>query len=274
MTVALSTSLALEADALGYQAANGQWLIKDASLTLETGAILALAGPNGAGKSTLLRVLCGLLPPSCGTVRVNGVPLTDISDGERSRLIAHVGQFDEPDRRLTIWDYVALGRIPHGRSSTHDENEAAIRAALELVSLTAKAQNPLGRISGGELQRAAIARALCQEPHILFLDEPTNHLDPKAKGELLSLVASRGISCVCVLHELALIPGLASHTALIADGRVAAVGLTDAVLTGDQVRHVFGVDFLHVAHPTEQRLLPVLDIPFTHSTDPKQRIMR
>lgn len=261
MSASSAAPAALAADRISFSVGNGPPLVDDASLTVDAGAILALAGPNGAGKSTLLRLLAGLETATSGTVRVFGRPLTNLSDAERARRFAFVSQLDEPDRRLTVSDYVALGRIPHVGQTSNAENQAAVDDAIASVALDDKTERPLGRLSGGELQRASIARALCQQPEILFLDEPTNHLDPKAKGELLSLVAGRGITCVCVLHELALIPGLASHAVLMQRGRIAAAGPTDKVLTGEAVRAVFGVDFLHVAHPTEQRMLPVLDIP-------------
>lgn len=255
------TAAVLQAEGLAYHGEAGRALVRNASVTVRPGDIVAIAGPNGAGKSTLLRMLAGLLTPTRGALCLSGKPLDSYAPLERARRIAYVGQLDEPDRRLTVYDYVALGRIPHKTSVSRAAHRQVVEDAIADLQLAGKEASRLGQISGGELQRASVARALCQEPDILFLDEPTNHLDPKAKGTLLSLVAARGITCLCVLHELALIPKLASHTLLMNGGYVVAAGVTEEVLTTSAVRQVFGVDFLHLAHPTENRLVSVLDIP-------------
>ena len=256
----------LTARSVSYRLGTGRYLVRDISLTVPTGSILALAGPNGAGKSTLLRLLAGIERRGSSDVHLKGEPLSSLTDRERARRLAFVGQIDIPDRRLRVHDYVALGRIPHDRGVSRPDHARAIEEAISVLGLEASVDKPLGNLSGGELQRAGIARALCQQPEILFLDEPTNHLDPRAKGELLSLVKARDITCVCVLHELALIPGLASHTALIDGGRLVAAGPTADVLTPERVHAVFGVDFLHLSHPTDARTLPVLDIRISDIT--------
>ncbi|WP_422366685.1 ABC transporter ATP-binding protein [Pelagibius sp.] len=265
MTDSCGNPAVLEASGLTYRAGAGNALVVDASATVRAGDMVAIAGPNGAGKSTLLRMLAGLLAPTKGSLHLCGRPFKDYTPLQRARRIAYVGQLDEPDRRLSVYDYVALGRIPHRTKASRAENEHAIEEAIAELRLAGKESSPLGQISGGELQRASVARALCQKPDILFLDEPTNHLDPKAKGTLLSLLFARGITSLCVLHELALIPKLASHTLLMNRGRVVAAGRTADVLTAQAVHQVFGVDFLHLAHPTEDRVVSVLDIPVSNN---------
>lgn len=261
MTDSSGKPVVLEASGLTYQTGDGRPLVRSADVTVRTGDMVAIAGPNGAGKSTLLRMLAGLLAPTKGSLRLCGQAFKDQTPLERARRIAYVGQLDEPDRRLSVYDYVALGRIPHRARTSRAEDRRLVEEAIAELRLNGKELSPLGQISGGELQRASVARALCQQPDILFLDEPTNHLDPKAKGTLLSLLCARGITSLCVLHELALIPQLASHTLLMNRGHVVAAGRTAEVLTAQAVHSVFGVDFLHLAHPTEDRVVSVLDIP-------------
>lgn len=248
---------------LAYRADDGKVLVSGACLSLRAGEVLALAGPNGAGKTTLLRLLAGLLPPSAGTVAFFGLPAAALSAADRARRVAFVGQLEAPDHRLSVAEYVALGRIPHQRCATPLDHRRAVADALAAVGLRDMHAAALGRLSGGERQRAAIARALCQEPEILFLDEPTNHLDPKAKGELLTLVAGLGVTTVCVLHDLTLIPGLASHTALLDNARVIAAGPTAETLTREAVKTVFGVDYLKLDHPEKARTVPALDLSIT-----------
>lgn len=251
----------LAAKDLDFRAHSRRMLVKGASLSVGPGDIVAIVGPNGAGKSTFLRMLAGLLAPTAGSITLNGKPLGDYSAAERARSLAYVDQLDRPDRRLTVAEYAVLGRIPHALTSTRKAHERAIADALDAVGLTDRARSRIGHLSGGELQRAILARALCQEPRLLFLDEPTNHLDPKAKGTLLSLLLERRLTTVCVLHDLALVPKLATHAVLMNEGHVVAFGKTETVLTQENVRRVFGIDVLHLAHPTENRFLTVLDIP-------------
>ncbi len=263
-----SPQFALEADALSYRAGGRHPLVEGVGFSVRKGDIVAIAGPNGAGKSTLLRMLAGLLAPSAGTVRLFDRPIDRYTAADRARRIAVVGQRDEPDPRLSVADYTALGRIPHGVAAARDMHQRVIADSLASVGLTGKEDARLGLLSGGELQRAAIARALAQEPDLLFLDEPTNHLDPAAKGALLSVVAARRITTVCVLHDLALIPKIAGHTLLMSDARAVAFGPTHEVLTPDRVRKVFGVEFLHLPHPNEDRRVSVLDIPVSTDFQP------
>ncbi len=254
-------ALALEARGLGYKTADGTALVDQVDLRVHEGEIVALAGPNGAGKSTLLKLLAGLLPPSNGDINLFGSPAAALSVRRRAQRIAFVDQREQPDGRLTTEEYVALGRIPHERDAPRDAHQRAVGNALDAVGLSRRRLDRLATLSGGESQRAVIARALCQEPSILFLDEPTNHLDPKAKGGMLSLIAGLGITTVCVLHDLALIPRLADQTVLLDDAAVVVSGATHDALSAAVVKQVFGVDFLHFAHPESGLPVSALDIP-------------
>ncbi len=257
----MSAQTILEARNLSYHAENGHPIIKQVDLSVEEGEIVALAGPNGAGKSTLLKLLAGLLTPSQGEVDIFGSSLAKLSARQRAQQIAFVDQREQPDGRLTTMEYIALGRIPHQHTQAQNNHQQAIENALKTVGLTHRQQNRLATLSGGELQRAVIARALCQEPTILFLDEPTNHLDPKAKGDMLSLISSLGVTTICVLHDLALIPKLADKTLLIDKAAVAYSGKTDDTLSKAAVKQVFGVDLLTFPHPQSGLPLSTLDIP-------------
>ncbi len=241
-----------------YTTSGGDLLLQKSSFELEEGAILAIAGPNGAGKTTLLNTLCGVTEPSFGEVYVKGQNLHKMSALERARMIAVVGQQEQPDARLSLRDYVSLGQIPIKADHSAKENSAALEETLALTGLTHFASKKMGVLSGGERQRAHIARALAQNPSLLFLDEPTNHLDPDAKGRMLSLVCDLRITAVMIVHDLVLIPEFATHLALMNNAELVSFGRVSEVLTADHVRDVFGVDFRSFEH--EGRLIPTLDI--------------
>lgn len=260
MTEAPDNPSVIQASNVSYRASNGQTLVSNVSLDVHRGEIIALAGPNGAGKTTLLRMLAGLIAPTSGSISLFGQPISALLPRERATRIAIAGQHDSPDSRLTVIDYVALGRIPHGDRPTGGEDTDIIGHAVDLTGLGSLREATLDRLSGGELQRAIIARAICQQPEILFLDEPTNHLDPRAKRDVLNLIAELGITTVTVLHDLTLIPGLADRTLLLDCGVEVGVGRTGDVLIPSAVKSVFGVDYHFLNHPEESRMLPVLDV--------------
>lgn len=243
---------------LSYRAANGMFLVEDISFNLDERSILAIAGPNGAGKTTLLRLLSGSEVPTSGDVLIRGQKLKQISSPDRARIIAVVSQQENPDGRLLLRDYVALGQIPIQQDRSNQAHADNIKRILHITSLTGLAEKRMEMLSGGERQRAHIARALAQNPSLLFLDEPTNHLDPDAKGRMLSLITELGITVVMVVHDLVMIPEFASHVALVSEARLAGFGHVKKVLTPDIVQDIFGVAYLHLAH--QDRQVPALDI--------------
>lgn len=255
----------LSATNLGYQARGNEILVENVTLSVGAGERLAIIGPNGAGKTTLLRMLAGMLKPGSGRVDLFGGDISAMKPGERAKKIAVVGQTDQPDPRVRVWDYVGLGRVPHSGAMSRAEEWAVIRNALERVGLEAMRDREIGTLSGGEKQRAQIARALAQQPRLLFLDEPTNHLDPRARGDLLDLVAGLKLTVVAVLHDLALVPAFATHIAVMDGGRLVAHGAPDEVLKPAIVRKVFAVDVLRLPHPAEDRHLTIFDIPSRNS---------
>ncbi|NRB30078.1 MAG: ABC transporter ATP-binding protein [Rhizobiaceae bacterium] len=143
-----------------------------------------------------------------------------------------------------------------------DEHQRALEETLSLTGLNRLADKPMGQVSGGERQRAHIARALVQKPKLLFLDEPTNHLDPDAKGRVLSLVTTLGVTVVMVIHDLVMIPEFATHVAMMKDARLSAYGLVADVQTRASVRETFGVDYR--LFDDNDRLIPALDIRKNH----------
>ncbi|WP_425082577.1 ABC transporter ATP-binding protein [Ruegeria arenilitoris] len=254
----MTTSSFLVARDLEYYALNGDVLLQGVSFELAEGAILAIAGPNGAGKTTLLNLLCGAAEIVLGNVLVKERSLKNMPAMERARMIAVVGQQEQPDGRLLLRDYVAMGQIPIWADRSADEHARELNRILELTDLGALADKRMAVLSGGERQRAHIARALAQNPSLLFLDEPTNHLDPDAKGRMLSLIAELGITVVMIVHDLVMIPEFATHVALMKSTRLTGFGPVAEVLTPQRVRDTFGVEYLCFHH--EGRVIPALDI--------------
>jgi tungstate transport system ATP-binding protein len=211
------SNLPITLDGVGLAA--GAVTILDAiTLTIAPGAPTVLLGPNGSGKSSLLRVAMGLLAPTRGRVLWGGQPL----GVPRRRAIV----FQRPTMlRRTVAANVRYALAAAGVA--RGDHAARIDALLELVGLAPLAARPARRLSGGEQQRLALARALACEPTVLFLDEPTASLDPaatKAVEALIATVAARGIKVVLATHDLGEARRLAGDVVLLDRGRVVETG--------------------------------------------------
>lgn len=255
------TGAVLEAKGVSLKAADGRVLVHDINLDLRSGERLVIAGPNGAGKTSLLRMLCGRRKPDAGKVLLDGKPLAGLAMAERARSIALVMQNDQPDLRLTLGEYVMLGRLPHQGRVSASQHRRVVASAVEMCGLGAFTGRRLAELSGGERQRGVIARAIAQEPSLLILDEPTNHLDPRARADLLGLVAGLGVSVIAVLHDLSLALPFSDRVALMAQGRLVACGPPQIALTPALVRSVFAMESFSATNPADGREHLVLVSP-------------
>ena len=188
------------------------------SLAIQPGPPTVLIGPNGSGKTTLLRLAMGLIPPSSGRVTWDGI--VEVPPVKRAIVF----------QRPVMLRRSAAGNIRYALAAAHVPNErhdARIAELLALVGLSHIASRPARRLSGGEQQRLALARALARDPTILFLDEPTASLDPastKAVEDIVQAVAARGIKVVMATHDLGEARRLAGDVIFLHRGRVVEAG--------------------------------------------------
>jgi iron complex transport system ATP-binding protein len=216
-------------------------------LTVDTGAWVCLIGPNGAGKTSLLHAVAGLVPHE-GTVQVDGVSLDGLAPLPRARVVALVPQRPVIPEDITVTDYALLGRTPHIRRfavETRDDRDVVARV-LERLELTAFASRLLGKLSGGELQRVLLARALAQQSPVLLLDEPTSALDLGHQQQVLHLVdelrRDLGLTVITTMHDLTLAGAHADTLVLLDGGQAVASGPPDVVLTAPLLRRYYHTD--------------------------------
>lgn len=262
----LEAASRLQVQDVAYRVPGHGPLIEGITFAAQSDEIIAIAGPNGAGKTTLIRVLAGLLRPAAGSVLLHGKDLHAMTAAQRAQHIAYVSQSDAIDGRLSVAQYVALGSMPRRAAMNEKARIAELEEALDAVGLADFAERHMEKLSGGERQKAKIARAICQRPEVLILDEPTNHLDPHARGQLLGLVAQMGVTIIAALHDLTLIDAFAHKTLLIEGGKQRAFATPDEVLTDERVRDVFQIGLHRFPHPTEARMLPATDIQISART--------
>jgi iron complex transport system ATP-binding protein len=234
-------------EALGLRVMRGpREALRGLDFRASPGELTAIVGPNGAGKSTLLRALAGLLPAAAGAITLAGRPLGACAPRDRARLIAYLPQERIVHWALTARAVVALGRIPH-RSLGVGESAAdqrAVAAALAATDATHLADRSVREMSGGELARVLIARALAQEACALLADEPTAGLDPAHQLTLFArfaALAAAGHTIVVALHDLSLAARFCRRIVLLHEGRCAAAGAAQDVLSSEHLAAVYGV---------------------------------
>lgn len=219
------------------------------NLEVNSGEILSLVGPNGCGKSTFLKLLRGGLKPSKGNVFWNEKIVSSFSRRAMAKMAAVVSQSNGVYFAYTVRELVTMGRFPH-RPLLADLSAAdrdKVEQVLSITDVAHLAERPATDLSGGELQRVMLARALAQDTPVLLLDEATSHLDLIHRLAITDLLVQlnrdNGTTIIQVSHDLDL-AAETSHRILLfsADGRVAALGAPSQVLTPEKIKSVFGVD--------------------------------
>lgn len=235
-------SLELEDVEAGYGATR---IIDDLSLDVPAGEWLGVIGPNGAGKSTLLGAIAGITD-SRGKVVIAGRPRTELSHRAVARLVALVPQHPILPHGMTVTDYVLLGRTPYLPffGAAGPEDLEAVAAAMTVLELDELRDRPVVELSGGEQQRAVLAKALAQDPVLLLLDEPTTALDVGHRQQALELISDarrdRGLTVVAAMHDLTMAGQFADRLVLMVDGAVVADGSPNSVLTPDHIQRYYG----------------------------------
>jgi iron complex transport system ATP-binding protein len=230
-------------------------ILKDVSLAVHAGEIVAVIGPNGAGKSTLLKAVSGALPLRAGSVTINGQEVARLPENERARHIAVVPQARSLPGAFTVYQTVLLGRTPYlgwlGRAGSTDLDH--VHRALAQTDSRPLADRMINTLSGGEQQRVLLARALAQNTPVLLLDEPTSSLDLQYQTSFLSLVrqltAEKGLAVMMVLHDLNLAGLYADRVALLDQGHIHALGAPADVVTEEHIRAVYRAPVQIIPHP-------------------------
>jgi iron complex transport system ATP-binding protein len=239
----------------------GRTVLRDISLSLSSGHLVALVGPNGAGKTTLLRALAGLLP-SQGEVRVGGEPLSSLRLSERARRFAYLPQGHVVHWPLPARDIVALGRIPHGAadpSRLTPRDAEAVQRAMQATDVVGFSECRVTELSGGERSRVALARVLAVEAPVMLADEPTASLDPRYQIDIMTNLrnaADGGVLVIVVTHDLGLAARFADTVLVLSDGQLVAQGVPAEALSEKVMSDVFRISAYRAEHQHEAVIVP------------------
>lgn len=248
--------------------AESEAVLKELSCLILSGRVLGILGPNGSGKSTLLKLLARVLQPQKGTIEILSQSLAGLSQLDVAKRVALVPQETLQVFPFTIAEMVLMGRSPHhqGWGGWHWEDSqdwAVTQNAMEELDVAHLGNRLVTEVSGGERQRAVIARALVQEPQILLLDEPTAFLDLHHQLDIARIIKrlnrERGLTVVLVSHDLNLASQYCDQVLMLNHGRLAAMGSPQTVIKPEVIEAVYGCSVLVDRHP--QSGLPRVSLP-------------
>lgn len=240
------SSLALEIKGLSVKyPSQKEWVLKNVSLSFPQGKVTILVGPNGSGKSTCIKAILGMIPYE------GKILFSQDEKGERENSIGYLPQrfLFEKSMPLTVAEFLELALTLCDHSS--EEKKELILSALHKVSLEAKMFGLLRDLSGGELQRVLLARALVHNPRLIVLDEPEAGIDLHSEGSLYqllkNLVKENGVTVVMASHEIHLVPEFADHVVCFHEGMVSE-GSPETVMRSDFFAKTYGKSLHFYAH--------------------------
>ena len=236
--------------------------LEDISFSASKGRLLGIIGQNGCGKTTLLKCIDRMLKPSQGSILIeepdvsifnknhkeedmSQVDIADLKRKELGRAIGVVSQSSYVSFPFTGYDAVMMGRYSRLSGNAKKDREAVL-SAMKRAGAIEFAERSVNELSGGELRRVMIARALAQEPSVLLLDEPTLHLDVNHQFDLMNLVTvlkkDFNMIVIMVTHDLMFASRFCDDILLMEKGRIVAAGKTEEVLTRENINSIFGID--------------------------------
>ncbi len=221
-------------------------ILTDISTSFVSGEISVIAGPNGSGKTTLVKSIMTLLEIDKKSVFLNNSDILSYTSIERAKNIGYVAQYSPQDFDFTVYEVVEMGRYPYKKEWNSAKDIEAISRALKLTETTQLKHRSINTLSGGELQRVLLARALAGNPKCLILDEPSSNLDISHNNEMMKLLKvltkEFNIVTIMVLHDLNSILHYADKIIMLKEGELVIEGDVENVLQPDNIKDIYGVN--------------------------------
>ncbi len=244
-------------------------VLKGISFESEENTVISILGPNGTGKTTFLKCICGVHKPSSGEITVDGTDIAQLSARELAKKIAFVPQ-SVPPSRMSVFDTILVGRKPYIDWGATRADLKKVSDVIDALGMTDLALKYMTEISGGEFQKAQIARAIVQEPSVLILDEPTNNLDisnqHRTMHMIMDIVRERGMCTIMTMHDINLAVHYSDKLMFLKDGKILAYGGME-IVTEDLIREVYGIESEIVYHKGVPLVVPRYSSKYEHADD-------
>lgn len=230
-------------------------ILEDLSVNIGKGLFYSIIGPNGSGKTTLLKLMAGILSASKKCVYIQGDDIQTLHPKEMAKRVSVVPQITDMQYEFSVYDIVMMGRTPYtsrfGKISKKDRQ--AVEKAMEETGVIELRDKKVTRLSGGELQRVILARAIAQETDIMLLDEPISHLDIGYQYDISELVYNlckqKGITVINIVHDLNIAMRYSDRILMLKDGGIYGSGKPEEVITKSSIKDVYDVDVELIDHP-------------------------
>ncbi|NOG96402.1 MAG: ABC transporter ATP-binding protein [Ignavibacteriae bacterium] len=225
-----------------------EFSLSNVDLSIAKGEFISIIGPNGSGKSTLLKIIAGLLKPVSGDINFNNKPLSSYKPKQLAKIIGYVPQNTSSVYPFSVYEIVMMGRTPHLNFSGYEKetDREIVNEALEYVGIYNLRSKGINEVSGGEAQRAFIARAFVQQPEIILLDEPNAHLDIKHQISIFDLLKSfnndKELTIIAVSHDLNLTGHYGRRGLLLDNGSIVMDDTISNILSEKNIYENFGVN--------------------------------
>ena len=221
-------------------------VLNDISLDIDGPAFVSILGPNGVGKSTLIHCINKILQPTSGSVFIDGKNVRETSIKELAKQIGYVPYSANDTFPLTVVDTVMMGRHPHSKWKSLDNDLDVVYDTLKVLGISHLAMRQFNELSAGQHQKVMLARGLVQEPKILLLDEPTSNLDIRHQLDVTKMLkrlsVEKGILIIMISHDINIAAKYADSVILMFQGKIFDVGTPREVITEDNLRTVYGVE--------------------------------
>jgi len=236
-------------------------ILKNVCIELRASEMLSVVGPKGAGKSTLLRCIDRILKPQRGSILLDEREIKEMSRMELAKKMGYIPQSSAQVFPATVFDTVLLGRRPHVGWRSSEKDTKMVLEMLQMLNIKSFAMRDINELSGGQQQKVFIARALTQEPDVLLLDEPTSNLDIKHQLEVMdiikNIVREKGIAAIMAIHDLNLASRYADRIVMMNGGEIFDAGDAAAVLTPENIKHVYDVEVKVNNHDGRPYIVPI-----------------
>lgn len=244
----------IEVENLFYSIDNIE-ILKNISIKVKEKKFVGIIGANGCGKSTLLKNIYRFLKYKSGKIKIDSIFLEDYEPKELARKMSVLAQKQNMNFDFTVEEIVEMGRYAHQKSIFQSEKNTKIDESLKAVGMYDMRKRSFLTLSGGEMQRVLIARALAQDSEILILDEPTNHLDIKYQLQIMELVKKTNKTILSVIHDMNIASTYCDYIYALKKGKVSAMGSPEELFTKETIEKIFDVKCEVIPHPKNKRPL-------------------